>query len=539
VVILRRAIALVLLLSGLTVAPASAGFTPPALKGTPQFVISGHGWGHGVGMSQWGAYGYAQNGLSYDKILAHYYPGTELGSATVKSIRVLLASARSVTISSTGAWKVKDGTAAATTLPAGKLTLNPKFAFKLPGETDPQTFTGPLTFTSTSPLVFKKPYRGTFTVTSDGKKLTLVNTVPLEQYLDAVVPSEMPKTWPLEALQAQAVAARSYALATRKPSGAFDVFPDTRSQVYGGVNAESPAATAAVEATSGQVLTYGGKIAITYFFSSSGGRTAAISDVWKSAPVPYLVSVADPYDTLSPYHDWGPFTFSPAKLKKLLKVPGRLLDLQTTVNPSRRVDSVKAIGEQGERVVSASDVRAKLGLRSTWFSIGVLALDPLPASPVPYGQAFTLTGLGRDVPDLRLEQRAPEETAWTPSRDVSPAGDGSYSLTVKANGPEEYRVTSGTVSTPLATVVVAPRVTMKVTADLTTLKGTVRPVLPDVPVQIQQRSAAGRWGTIAKVAPARTGRFATALPDLGGLYRARVVAGHGWAVGISDKVLAE
>ena len=96
--ILRRATVLVLLLAALTVGRASAGFTPPALKGTPQFVISGHGWGHGVGMSQWGAYGYAQNGWSYDKILAHYYPGTELGSTTVKSIRVLLANTSSVTI---------------------------------------------------------------------------------------------------------------------------------------------------------------------------------------------------------------------------------------------------------------------------------------------------------------------------------------------------------------------------------------------------------------------------------------------------------
>src|SRR5207247_3913184 len=124
---------------------------------------------------------------------------------------------------------------------------------------------GPLTFTATPPLIFKKPHRGTFTVTSDGKKLTLVNTVPLEQYLAAVVPSEMPKTWVPEALKVQAVAARSYALAVRKTSGSFDVYPDTRSQVYGGVYAEAPSATAAVDATAGQVLSYNGRIATTYF----------------------------------------------------------------------------------------------------------------------------------------------------------------------------------------------------------------------------------------------------------------------------------
>jgi peptidoglycan hydrolase-like amidase len=118
--ILRRATVLLLLLSGLIAGDGSARFTPPALKGTPQFLVIGHGWGHGVGMSQWGAYGYAQNGYTYDKILAHYYPGTELGPSTVKSIRVLLANTASVTLSSTGPWKLKDGTAAATTLPPAR-----------------------------------------------------------------------------------------------------------------------------------------------------------------------------------------------------------------------------------------------------------------------------------------------------------------------------------------------------------------------------------------------------------------------------------
>ena len=536
-VIFRRAIVLVLLLSALLVGRASAGFTPPALKGTPQFVISGHGWGHAVGMGQWGAYGYAQHGFTYDKILAHYYPGTVLSTTTVKSIRVLLANTPSVTISSTGPWKLKAGSAATTTMPAGKVTLNPQLKFKLPDGTEPETFTGPLTFTAATPLVFRKPYRGTFTVTSDGKKITLVNTVPLEQYLYAVVPSEMPKTWLPEALKTQAVAARSYALAVRKTSGPFDVYDDTRSQVYGGVNAESPSTTAAVDATVGGVLTYGGKIAITYFFSTSGGRTAAINDVWKSAPVPYLVSVADPYDSLSPYHDWGPLAFTPAKLKKVLKVPGRLLDVQTVVNGSQRVDSVHAIGEKGEHVLAGAEVRTALGLRSTWFSVGVLALDPLSATTLQYGTSFRLTGLGRALPDLRLEQRAPGTAEWVVSRDVEIDDDGSFSVAVKAAAPEEFRVTSGTIATPSTRLVVAPRVAVKVSADLATLKGSVRPVLPGTPVQIQRQNATtGRWGTVSKVDATRTGRFAWTPPLLDGTYRARVIASGGWAVGLSKKV---
>jgi stage II sporulation protein D len=537
VVIFRRAIIVVLLLTGLTVGHASAGFTPPALKGTPQFVIAGHGWGHGVGMSQWGAYGYAQNGWTYDKILAHYYPGTELTSTTVKSIRVLLASTASVTISCTGPWKLKDGTAAAKTLPAGQVTLNPQLKFKLPDATQAESFTGPLTFSAASPLIFKRPYRGTFTVTSDGKKLTLVNTVPLEQYLAAVVPSEMPKTWMPEALKAQAVAARSYALAVRKTSGPFDVYPDTRSQVYGGVYAEAQSATSAVDATAGEVLNYNGRIATTYFFSTSGGRTAAINDVWKSAPVPYLVSVTDPYDTLSPYHDWGPFTFTPQKLATVMKVKGKLLDVQTTTNPSQRVDSVEVVSDKGNKTVTGADLRTALGLRSTWFSVGVLALDPLPAATVTYGSSFKLTGLGRSLSDLKLEQRAPGTSEWTANRDVDVDADGSFTISAKAAAPEEYRVVSDKVATPSVKLVVSPRLALKVTADLTALKGTVRPSLPGVPIQIQHLGeSTKRWTTIAKVTATRSGRFTLTPSLLTGVYRARVIPGSGWAVGLSPKV---
>lgn len=535
---LRRATVLVLLLSGLSAAAGSARFTPPALKGTPQFVIRGHGWGHGVGMGQWGAYGYAKNGYAHDKILAHYYPGTELREATVKNMRVLLANTASVTISSTGPWKLKDGDAVVTTLRAGKLTLNPQLTFKLPGEAVAETFTGPLTFSSspTAPLVFKKAYRGTFTVASDGKKLTLVNVVPLEQYLYAVVPSEMPKTWLPEALKAQAVAARSYALATRK-TGAFDVYPDTRDQVYGGLDAEAPTSTAAVDATAGDILTYDGRTAKTYFFSTSGGRTAAVSDVWKSTPIPYLVSVPDPYDSLSPYHDWGPLAFDADKLAKALKVKGRLLDVQTTANASQRVDTVTAVGESGEKELSGPDVRTALGLRSTWFSVGVLALDPLPRKTVTYGSKATLTGLGRDLSGLQLEVEMPPAVRFTPMRPIATAADGTFAVTIKAAGPAGYRVTSSGITTPPTTITVAPRVSLKASADLTSLVGAIRPKLPGARVQIQQRDrTTGRWLSLGKTKADTAGRFTYTPSILAGTYRARVSL-SGWAAGLSAEVV--
>ena len=533
--IFRRATLLALLVVGLTVGPASGGWTTPALKGTPQFVITGHGWGHGVGMSQYGAYGYAQHGFTFDKIVTHYFPGTQLTTTTVKNIRVLLAKAPSLTISSTAPWKIKDGAAAAVTMPAGKLTLNSQLTFKLPGATEPQTFTGPLAFTSQAPLVFKKAYRGTFTITSDGKQLTLIDSVPLEQYLYAVVPSEMPKTWPAEALKAQAVAARSYALAQRQTNGPFDVYPDTRSQVYGGVTAEAPAATAAVDATAGQVLTYKGKVATTYFFSTSGGRTAANTDVWKGSPVPYLVSVADPYDTASPYHNWGPIPFTASKLAAALKVKGRLLDVQTSAFASDRVDTLRAIGAGGEKDFTGGEIRDQLGLRSTWFTVGVLSLDPQPATTLAYGTPFTLTGIARDLGDVELEQRTLTNAAWVPNRAVEPGDDGSYSVTVKATGPAEYRLSTDSTVTPATSVVVSPLLTRKASGDLTKLKGVVKPVLRKTSVQIQQ-VVNGRWTTMLKILPSRAGRFTFVPSGPGGVYRARVVPGGGWAVALTPKV---
>jgi stage II sporulation protein D len=541
-VILPRAIIPFCLLAAVFAPSASAsfygmdGFTPPALRGTPQIVINGHGWGHGVGMSQYGAYGYARHGYKHDAILAHYYPGTELAQTAVKSIRVLLASTKSVTISSTGPWKLKDGTSPATQLDPGQVTVTPQLTFKLPDQkptTRARAFTGPLTFTSTTPLVFKTAYRGMLTVSSDGNKLTLVNTVPLDQYLDGVVPSEMPWSWAPEALESQAVAARSYAIAKRQTTGPFDVYPDTRDQVYGGVAAEHPETTAAVKATSGQVLTYGGKVATTYFFSTSGGRTAAIDDVWKAQPVPYLVSVPDPYDSISPYHNWGPFDMAPDRMGKALKVPGRLLDVQTTVNGSGRIGDATAVGDKGDVDMTGVQLQQALGLRSTFFTVGVLALDPLPTQALVYGSPLTLTGLGRSMANLRLEQRTEATDDWASAGAVRPAPDGSFSVPLKASGPAEYRVTSGTLATPETQLVVSPAVTLKIVPDTSSVAGTVKPKLPGTGVQIQQLTPSGTWNTVATTSVSASGSFSTAFAITPGSYRARVAAGNGWAVAFS------
>lgn len=538
--ILRRATVFTLFAALLAVGGASArpiGFTPPALKGTPRFLISGHGWGHGVGMSQYGAQGYAQKSFTYDQILAHYYPGTELGTAPVNRVRVLLANTPSVTISSLGDVKMKDGVGTTTTLPAASWTLGTGLKFKLPGSDQAQPLTGPLTFTATiAPLYFKRPYRGTFTITSDGKKLSLVDTLGLEPYLNGVVPSEMPSTWLPDALDAQAVVARSYALAMRKTTGLFDVYGDTRSQVYGGLLAEKPSTTEAVSATAGEVLLYDGKVAVTYFYSTSGGKTASIADVWNSQPVPYLVSVPDPYDTISPYHDWGPLSFTAAQVRKALKLPGRLLDVQTNLNASGRVSTVDATGDQGDVTVGADVLRSGLGLRSTWFTIGVIAFDPLSVKPVPYGTTVMLSGLGRGLTDVTLEQQAYGTKVWTPVGPVKPAPDGSVTIPAKATAPGSYRLTSGGKPSGTAKLIVAPVAKLKMPSAPTGLAGTVRPVLPGVPVQIQRTNDTGGWTTVVTTTVDDTGAFTASLPVTPGTYRVRVVADKGWAVAFSSEL---
>ena len=114
----------------------------------------------------------------------------------------------------------------------------------------------------------------------------------------------MPSSWPKAALRAQAVAARSYALAT-SGAGDFDVYDDMRSQVYGGKDSETARTNKAAKRTSGLVVRHGRKVATTYFFSTSGGQTESVQNGFPgAAPAGYLKSVPDPYDGASPYHKW-------------------------------------------------------------------------------------------------------------------------------------------------------------------------------------------------------------------------------------------
>ena len=538
---LALALAFALLVSFGAEAPTAAQNAGRTIDPTrlvqPVFVVRGHGWGHGIGLSQWGAYGFARAGYTYQRILAHYYQGTTLGPAPVRRVRVQLAAgATSLTVSSTDSLRLRDATAMTYELEPGRYTLKPDLKLKVEPDGKARALPGPLTFIagSTQPLALgDRTYRGTLEVSVVNGKLQAINVVGLEQYLYGVVPSEVPDDWPSEALKAQAVVARSYAL-SHLQTGAFDLYADTRSQVYRGVPEEVPATTAAVNATAGQVVLYASKVANTYYHSTSGGRTANIADVWPgSPPVPYLVSVPDPYDTASPYHDWGPFLLSRDRLASVLKVPGKLVDVSATTNPSLRVDGVVGIAADGTGPeIDATAFRRALDLRSTWFTIGVLAMEK-PAAPLAFGSKLNLGAVARGLGKVTLEQRAAGERAWTPFSTVAPRADGTLTVGVKPKVATLYRLSTDDVKSVSVRVAVAPLVRISASTDGLGLVGLVRPAFPGTVVQVQRLMGAA-WKPVAGARVEVTGRWQATLELRPGSYRARVPAATGLAAGTSQ-----
>jgi stage II sporulation protein D len=487
--------------------------------------FTGHGWGHGLGLSQWGANGYAQHGWTYDRILAHYYPGTTLGPARVATVRILLATERTVKLTAAAPWTVVDATGAKTVLdPAAPVTLGP--GLTVAGV----RLAPPLTFASKQPLsVDGRAYRGRIVVVPDGKQLDVVDAVGLEAYLKGVVPAEMPTSWPAEALKAQAVAARSYALANVTKGRAYDLYGDTRSQVYGGVAAESAAASAAVDATKGTVVLFRGKVADTLFFSTSGGRTASALES-TGIDVPYLVSVDDPYDSLSPYHDWGPVLFDAGAISKTLGLASPVAGLAAIDGPSGRVKSVVITSDDdGQVTLTGNQLRGALGLRSTWFAPALLQLLPA-ARTIAYGGAASLTGFARGTGAVMLEAK-PSGGAWAPAGDVTLAADGSFATIVKPQVTTWYRLAWGTARAGLAKLTVAARVAATVTS--TGVQGTVRPLAPGAPVQLQQQTPAGGWTTLASTAADASSAWSFAGALAAGTYRVRALPGRGVAAGAS------
>jgi stage II sporulation protein D len=364
------------------------------------FVVQGFGWGHGVGMSQYGAQGYALHGWGTRRILAHYYPGTTLVRTRPRPIRVLLTQdAERVRISARSAFLVRGARGRTVRISRPALTLT------LPLHVAGRTLRPPFRFVAGgTPLRLDgRSYRGDLVVHELDGRIAVVNELPLERYLRGVVPWEMPWYWQPHALEAQAVAARSYALAVGR-----------QGQMYGGIEAERATTNRAVGATAGQVLTWRGRPALTYYSSTSGGRTAAVTDAFPNvAPVPYLVAVSDPYDALSPHHRWGPKRFRRAQLARRLGVPA-VRTLTVRRNASGRVAALTVAWSHGKRTLSGGEVEHLLKLPSTWFVVhpsgtstparehGYLAI--LASLPAGSSSTQALAWVRREVPEARAAE---------------------------------------------------------------------------------------------------------------------------------------
>ena len=419
----------------------------------PTFVITGAGNGHGVGLSQYGARAQAGAGWSAADILAFYFPGTQPARKSFRKLRVLVAAtAKSLLISSDSPYVVKDGLGQPHQLDAGAITLGPELQVSIAGV--PTTLTGPLTFTPSNGAFVSlgsRSYRGAIEVSSDGASLQAVDLVGLDAYVQGVVPGEMPSNWPAAALQAQAIAARSYALATLVKGKAWDLYADGRSQQYLGANAETPETTAAVKATARTVLLYGGIVATTFYSSSSGGRTQSGLDAF-GLDVPYLPSQDDPWDSGSPYHTWQPRAYTGRQLAKALGLSAAAVDVTSRFSQSGRVISLSVIARDGSSLaVSGAEARKLMALRSTDFHLATLRFLT-PATPTTAGVALRLTGVARDADQPTLERLGPGGT-WTPVvRRLHVDAAGTFATVVRPTQTTTYRLSASGLAGPVLTI---------------------------------------------------------------------------------------
>jgi stage II sporulation protein D len=394
-------LAVVVVCAGAAPAVASTSSVPPRGAVTPGPALTtfyGRGYGHGVGMSQYGARGRALAGQLAPAILLHYYAGTTLGArspATVVRVLVLNAVAatavKPLTITGLGGGWTIDGVTG--TFPAGaRLTLSPATAGSTTWNLAVKSTAGvslakavvssavivrPATTATSLELTSKAStynlYRGFLRVRLT-TTATVYDHVGVDLYLRGVVPVEMPSSWPTEALKAQAIASRSYALSRVHPTtGSFDVYDDTRSQIYRGQRAETTAGNNAVTATSGTVVLAGSAVANTLYHSAAGGWTENNENVFVSSTgaivagaVSYLRGSSDraldgtAYDAASPYATWKTATYDGAALSGIFARDARTnVGTITSIDLSRkgvsgRLISVTLTGDLATRTVSGA-----------------------------------------------------------------------------------------------------------------------------------------------------------------------------------------
>lgn len=520
--------------------------TPAARAGVPVLVLDGTGYGHGVGLSQWGAEYLARTGRSVEQILGTFYPGVGLGKATgpvrvavhlpgtstttltfpqggeVRSalegeqapgFPVQVGPGGRVRITSGGSYRVDvlvSGQAGAsatpyqqdpctlgvvcaptTTVPGTTTTTaSPTTTTPPGGETPPPAEPGgpppPDSAAASSPdPVWAVPvqagvttvddrgrsYRGVIEATG-GSALRLVNLLGVEDYLRGM--AEVPSAWPAAAIQAQTVAARTYALRAMRSGG--ELCDDARCQVYVGRTAESAAQDAAVAATARQVLTYDGGFAAAVYSADAGGVSATTLEGFGTPDgvYPYLTTVR--YETDNPL-PWR-LELGLGDVARRLGYPGTVTGVRVgRTGPSGRALDLVVDGSAGAVTVNGLQFARALGLRSTRFTATMGTADGAPPPP-PVEEAI---------------QALPEEAAALAQQPASPAASPVASAVLKPGAPGALgparATTAGTLRDP-ATIAALVLLLGAAAAHVPLLAGRIRG-----PRLVGRRRGARPWAT--------------------------------------------
>lgn len=395
--------ALTIAASSLVAAPtarADSAVTP--LNST--ITVTGKGWGHGIGMSQYGAYGAAVSGLSYQKIIAFYYPNTTLGSlSSGNKIRVWITADNDNRLHFLPAsgLRIKDSAGATYTPPTGSSytmwrisrsgsqrvlhyrNRSGTWVAKTPtGLTKTRVWYAENTQAGyvkvSMPGGKIRDLRGRVALRFSGSSAKVVNTLPMESYLRSVVPAEMPTSWHIQAVKAQVVAARSYAARTRdlaSSTAIYDICDTTSCQVYKGLASRSGSTRtvnetsngdAAVAATANKVVKWGTSIALTMFSSSNGGHSA-------DGGKPYLVAKEDPYDGKMRNQAWS-VSLSSARIQSAYSSIGTLKSVRVVNRDGDgpwggRATSVTIAGTSSSVTVTGGSFKSKFGLKERLFLV--------------------------------------------------------------------------------------------------------------------------------------------------------------------------
>ena len=370
---------------------------PVTVPDPAAITLTGDGYGHGVGLSQYGAYSAAHNGLAgYKKILRSYYRGIDHRFGRARGKMKVLVSADDGTLIvrdapglvvrrvDTGRTFHLDGVKKAKRWRVRARGARSEVAYKAKGWHVLRTIHGDAELQAHGPLSLfvaggVRDYRGALRSASyDGHRVT-VDVLPMEAYVRGVVTSEMYASWPQQALRAQAVASRTYAAYERKHTNraAYDLCDTASCQAYRGVAGESSGGTAATRATAHQVLTYDGDLAYAQFSASNGGWTVA------DDRFPYLQAHRDDWEGASPdYYGWTE-TLSDADIEAQWPAIGNLTSItvdQRDGNDRKaarggRVLSVTLTGDAGSVQVDAGTFQRRFGLRSTLFTLAACGPD--------------------------------------------------------------------------------------------------------------------------------------------------------------------